>query len=113
MATIELDAETEDLAKRYAAITGLTVEAAVKKALYDRPELSVPFYSDGPLRLGPSEAIPESSDNVDEPSRMSDAERKSLQRDIAEISRYFIAAWGDDTRTLEEILGYDEYGLPN
>ena len=44
---------------------------------------------------------------------MSDAERKSLQRDIAEISRYFIAAWGDDTRTLEEILGYDEYGLPN
>ncbi len=37
---------------------------------------------------------------------------EALRRDIRQIQRRFVAGRGGDTRTPDEIIGYDEHGLP-
>lgn len=77
------DPETEQLARSLAQLTGETITTATKRAIEERLR-----------RLG------------------SQTRKDALLEDMAEIRR----RWGEmpvaDDRTPEEILGYDEHGLP-
>ena len=77
------DRETEHLARSLAQRTGETITIATKRAIEER------------LR------------------RLGNQRRKAaLLRDMAEIRRRWSEMPVADDRTAEEILGYDEHGLP-
>jgi antitoxin VapB len=77
------DPETERLARNLARITGENITTATKRAVEER------------LR------------------RVGGASRKAaLLEDIADIRRRWSALRVLDDRTSEDILGYDEHGLP-
>ena len=78
------DPETEALARELAARTGETIAAATKRALQER--------------LG----------RID-----SDAAKAALREDLAACRRRWAAMPLLDKRSDEEILGYDENGLPS
>jgi antitoxin VapB len=78
------DPETEALARELAARTGETIEAATKRALQERL-----------ARLD------------------SDAAKAALLEDLAAFRRRWSALPLLDNRSDEEILGYDENGLPS
>ena len=78
------DPETEALARELAARTGETIAAAIKRALQERL-----------ARLD------------------SDAAKAALREDLAACRRRWAAMPLLDDRSDEEILGYDENGLPS
>jgi len=78
------DAATERSVRELAALTGETVTAAVRKAAEERLER---------VRR--------------------DHGRRCLADEILEISRRCAALPDLDTRTPDEIIGYDEQGLPS
>ena len=78
------DPETEALARELAARTGETIAAATKRALQERL-----------ARLD------------------SEAAKAALLEDLAAIRRRWSALPLLDNRSDEEILGYDENGLPS
>jgi antitoxin VapB len=77
------DPETERLARNLAQVTGETITTATKRAIEERLR-----------RVG------------------SQSRRAALLEDMAEIRRRWSAMPVLDERTPEEILGYDERGLP-
>jgi antitoxin VapB len=77
------DAETERLAKSLAQLTGENITTATKRALEERL---------GRLR--------------------GRSRRAALLEDMAEIRRRWSEMPVVDDRTPDEILGYDEHGLP-
>lgn len=77
------DAETERLARAVAERTGETITGAIRRALADRLN-----------RLG------------------SDTRKAALLEDLAASRRRWGALPKSDARKAEEIIGYDEYGLP-
>ena len=78
------DSETERLAKALAERTGETITMATRRALEDRLR-----------RLG------------------SDMRKTALLEDLEAIQRRWNALPVLDNRTADEILGYDENGLPS
>jgi antitoxin VapB len=77
------DPETEQLARRLAQLTGETITTATKRAIEERLR-----------RLG------------------GQTRKDALLEDMAEIRRRWSEMPVADDRTPEEILGYDEHGLP-
>ena len=77
------DPETERLARTLAKLTGENITTATKRAIEERLR-----------RLG------------------GQARRAALLEDMAEIRRRWSAMTVQDDRTADEILGYDERGLP-
>jgi antitoxin VapB len=77
------DLETERLAKRLAQLTGESITTATKRAIEERLR-----------RLG------------------GQSRKAALLKDMAEIRRRWSEMPVVDDRTPEEILGYDEHGLP-
>jgi antitoxin VapB len=77
------DPETERLARSLAQLTGENITTATKRAIEERLR-----------RLG------------------GQARREALLEDMAEIRRRWSEMSVADGRTPEEILGYDEHGLP-
>jgi antitoxin VapB len=77
------DPETERLARTLAQLTGESITAATKRAIEERLR-----------RVGGR------------------SRRAALLEEMAEIRRRWSAMPVLDDRTLEEILGYDEHGLP-
>jgi antitoxin VapB len=77
------DPETERLARNLAQITGETITTATKRALEERLR-----------RVG------------------GQSRRAALLEEMVEIRRRWAAMPVLDDRTPEEILGYDEHGLP-
>jgi len=84
MALSIIDPETEKLARLLAERTGETIAAATKRALQER--------------LGRVET---------------EASKAALQEDLAACRRRWAAMPLLDKRSDEEILGYDENGLPS
>ncbi len=82
------DAETHLLARKVALATGETMTQAVKTALRERLE-----------RVGPSKVDPE--------------ERQRRIEAMMEFAREWRSRPVIDPRTPDEILGYDENGLPS
>ena len=78
------DAATEKTVRELAAVTGETVTAAVRRAAEERLE-----------RVRQQQA------------------GRSLAADILEIGRRCAALPDRDDRTADEILGYDDRGLPS
>lgn len=79
------DTETDGLAREVARLTGETITQAVRVALKERLERE----------------------------RLKRGRRPDVVEELAEISRRFRALPVLDTRTDDEILGYDENGLPS
>ena len=79
------DTETHVLAKRLAALTGESITEAVGKAIRERLQ-----------RLETQEAHG----------------RRRLSLRLTEIARHCAALPVRDSRSAEEIIGYDERGLP-
>jgi antitoxin VapB len=79
------DPEVHELAREVAAATGETMTQAVKQALRERLE-----------RVRATD----------------EAERKRRVRDILETARRWREAPVEDSRPFDEILAYDENGLP-
>jgi len=77
------DAETERLARSLAHLTGESITTATKRAIEERLR-----------RVGGS------------------SRRAALLEDMAEIRRRWSEMPVVDDRTPEEVLGYDEHGLP-
>ncbi|MDH2355870.1 type II toxin-antitoxin system VapB family antitoxin [Bradyrhizobium sp. SSUT112] len=77
------DPETEQLARTLAQLTGENITTATKRAIEERLR-----------RLG------------------SQSRKTALLEDMAEIRRRWSEMAVVDNRTPEEILGYDEHGLP-
>jgi antitoxin VapB len=77
------DPETEQLARSLAQLTGENITTATKRAIEERLR-----------RLG------------------GQADKDALLQDMAEIRRRWSEMHVLDNRTPEEILGYDEHGLP-
>ena len=77
------DPETEQLARTLAQLTGENITTATKRAIEERLR-----------RLG------------------SQSRKTALLEDMAEIRRRWSEMPLIDDRTPEEILGYDEHGLP-
>ena len=77
------DAETERLARNLAQLTGENITTATRRAIEERLR-----------RLG------------------GHSRRAALLEDMAEIRRRWNAMPVLDDRTPEEIIGYDEHGLP-
>jgi antitoxin VapB len=77
------DPETEQLARSLARLTGESITTATKRAIEERLR-----------RLG------------------SQSSKDALLQDMAEIRRRWSEMRVMDDRTAEEILGYDEHGLP-
>ena len=77
------DPETERLARTLARLTGETITTATKRAIEERLR-----------RVG------------------GQSRRAALLEDMAEIRRRWSAMPVLDGRTPEEIMGYDEHGLP-
>ncbi len=77
------DPETEQLARNLAKITGENITTATKRAIQERLR-----------RLGGQSG------------------RAALLEDMAAIRRRWSAMQVQDDRTPDEILGYDEQGLP-
>jgi antitoxin VapB len=77
------DPETERLARSLARLTGENITTATKRAIEERLR-----------RLG------------------GQARRTALLEDMTEIRRRWSEMPVSDSRTPEEILGYDEHGLP-
>jgi antitoxin VapB len=78
------DPETEQLARTLAARTGETITIATRRALEERLR-----------RIG------------------SDARKAALLEDLAASRRRWSALPVLDNRSADEIIGYDENGLPN
>ena len=78
------DPETERLARNLAQLTGETITTATKRAIQERLR-----------RVG------------------GQSRRAALLEDMAEIRRRWAAMPVLDDRAPEEILGYDEHGLPS
>lgn len=78
------DSETEHLARRLAQLTGETIEMATKRAIAERL-----------CRLG------------------NQPRRSALLGDLTDIRRRWAKLQIIDDRTEDEILGYDEHGLPS
>lgn len=78
------DSETEHLARRLAQLTGEPIEMATKRAIEERL-----------CRLG------------------SQSRRAALLDDLADIRRRWAELQVIDDRTEDEIVGYDEHGLPS
>lgn len=77
------DPETEQLARSLARLTGENITTATKRAIEERLR-----------RLG------------------GQTRKDALLEDMAEIRRRWSQMRVEDDRTPEEILGYDEHGLP-
>jgi antitoxin VapB len=77
------DPETERLARNLAQLTGESITTATKRAIEERLR-----------RLG------------------AHSRRAALLEDLADIRRRWSALPVLDNRTPEDILGYDEHGLP-
>jgi antitoxin VapB len=77
------DAETDRLAREVAALTGETLTEAVRKALAERLERE----------------------------RRRRGRAKSLVERLDEIALHCASLPNDDTRTPEEIIGYDDKGM--
>lgn len=77
------DEATERLAKQLARATGETVATATRKALEERLQ-----------RIAPA------------------GEREALLAELATIRRRWSALEVRDSRSADEILGYDDHGLP-
>lgn len=77
------DPETEQLARSLALLTGETITTATKRAIEERLR-----------RIG------------------GQTRKDALLEDMAEIRRRWSEMRIADDRTPEEILGYDEHGLP-
>lgn len=77
------DPETEQLARRLAQLTGETITTATKRAIEERLR-----------RLAGQNS------------------KDALLEDMAEIRRRWSEMRVADDRSSEEILGYDEHGLP-
>jgi antitoxin VapB len=82
------DAETHALARKVADVTGESMTQAVKTALRERLE-----------RVGPG--------------AVDAAERQRRIEAMEDFARKFQAAEIVDPRSPDEILGYDEHGLPS
>lgn len=78
------DSETEHLARRLAQLKGETIEMATKRAIAERL-----------CRLG------------------NQPHRSALLDDLTDIRRRWAKLQIIDDRTEDEILGYDEHGLPS
>lgn len=78
------DSETEHLARRLAQLTGEPIEMATKRAIEERL-----------CRLG------------------NQSRRAALLDDLADIRRRWAELRVIDDRTEDEIVGYDEHGLPS
>lgn len=78
------DSETEHLARRLAQLTGETIEMATKRAIEER------LYQLGSL-----------------------PRRAALLDDLTDIRRRWAKLQVIDNRTDDEIVGYDEHGLPS
>ncbi len=77
------DPETEQLARNLAKLTGENITTATKRAIEERLR-----------RIG------------------GHSRKATLLEDLADIRRRWGAMQVLDNRTSEDILGYDEYGLP-
>ena len=78
------DAETDRLAREVAKLTGESLTEAVRKALAERLERE----------------------------RRKRGRNKSLAERLDELARECAALPDYDTRSPDEIIGYDEYGVP-
>ena len=78
------DAETDRLAREVAQLTGESLTQAVRTALAERLERE----------------------------RRKRGEMKGLAQRLDELAKECAALPDDDTRTPDEIIGYDEYGVP-
>lgn len=78
------DAETDRLAREVAKITGESLTDAVRKGLAERIERE----------------------------RRKRGRSKSLAERLDEIALHCASLPDHDTRTADEIIGYDEYGVP-
>jgi antitoxin VapB len=78
------DAETDRLAREVARLTGESLTEAVRKALAQRLERE----------------------------RRRRKETKGLAERLGELAKECAALPDHDTRSPEEIIGYDEYGVP-
>ena len=78
------DAETDRLARAVAKLTGESLTEAVRKALAERLERE----------------------------RRRRAETKGLAERLDELAKECAALPDHDTRSPDEIIGYDEYGVP-
>lgn len=78
------DSETEHLAQRLARLTGETIEMATRRAIEERL-----------CRFG------------------NQPRRAALLDDLADIRRRWAELQVIDDRTEDEIVGYDEHGLPS
>lgn len=78
------DAETDRLAREVVALTGETLTEAVRKALAERLERE----------------------------RRRRRQEKGLAERLNEIARHCASLPDLDTRSADEIIGYDERGLP-
>lgn len=90
MATLPADEETERLASRLAALTGKPLPVVVKEAI-DAYEAN--------LALSGGDTIPKRT-----PQQIAAA----FDRAVAKLAALPIL----DPRTADEIIGYDEFGLP-
>jgi antitoxin VapB len=91
-----VDTELDDLAREVAEATGESVADAVKGSLRERLE-----------RVKPEPAPP-----PPERREVSEAERQRRYEALMEFGRYFRSLPVYDERTPDEIIGYDENGLP-
>jgi antitoxin VapB len=78
------DAETDRLAREVAALTGETLTEAVRKALVERLERE----------------------------RRRHRDDKGLSERLDEIARHCASLPDLDTRSADEIIGYDAFGVP-
>lgn len=92
------DPEADRLARDLAAITGESLTDAVKRSLAERLQRER-------RRSGRTEAM-------SQPDRGERLEGQALIDRLNEISRHCAAAPDYDTRSPDEIIGYDANGLP-
>jgi antitoxin VapB len=86
--TIQLPSEVERLARALASKTGKTLEEVVKEAIEERARAAgVP--------IAPSRRTPE-----------------DIERSLNEIAMRVAALPVLDSRSADEIIGYDEFGVP-
>jgi antitoxin VapB len=85
--TIELTGSAERLASRVAEMRGVSIEQAVEEAIAESAR----------------------SAGVEDKARPSPEE---IVKALDELSREFVALPELDNRSIDEIIGYDEFGVP-
>lgn len=86
--TIELSGDFEVLASTVARKRGLTIEQVIREAI-----------AESARKAG----------LLDESAKRS---KEEIIRQLDELSREFVALPVHDTRSIDEIIGYDEFGVP-